>query len=76
MQHVKFYVGYMKVMLEDFELEYVDIKNNFTDWRAKKMLKEVITGDLGPFQMYKFYSLKCCNIDYPVCYVKLTLLHY
>jgi hypothetical protein len=45
----------MKVMLEVFELEYVDIENNLTNWKAKKMLKKVVTRDLTPFQMYKFY---------------------
>ncbi len=43
-------------MLEVFGLEYMDIENNLTNWKAKKMLKEVVTKDLAPFQMYKFYS--------------------
>jgi hypothetical protein len=28
----------MKVMLEVFGLEYVDIEDNLTNWKAKKML--------------------------------------
>jgi hypothetical protein len=48
-------VGYMKVMLEVFILKYVDIENKPTNWKAKKMLKKVVTKDLTPFQMYKFY---------------------
>ncbi len=55
MQYVKFYVRYMKVMLEVFGLKYVDVENNFTNWKVKEMLKEVIIGELTPFQMYKFY---------------------
>jgi hypothetical protein len=31
MQHVKFYAGYTKVMLEVFKLEYVDIEDNLTN---------------------------------------------
>jgi len=54
MQHVKFYAGYMKVMLEVFRLKYVDIEDNLTNWKAKKMLKEVFIGDLVTFEMYKF----------------------
>ncbi len=46
----------MKVMLEVFGLEYMDIEDNLANWKAKKMLKEVVTRDLAPFQMYKFYS--------------------
>jgi hypothetical protein len=45
----------MKVMLEVFGLKYVDVENNFTNWKVKEMLKEVIIGELTPFQMYKFY---------------------
>jgi hypothetical protein len=45
----------MKVMLEVFRLEYVDIEDNLTKWKAKQMSKEVVIGDLAPFQMYKFY---------------------
>jgi hypothetical protein len=39
MQHVKFYAWYMKVMLEVFGLEYVDIEDNLTNWKVKKILK-------------------------------------
>jgi hypothetical protein len=46
----------MKVILEVSGLKYVDTEDNFTNWRAKKMLKEMVIGDLAPFQMYKFYS--------------------
>jgi hypothetical protein len=56
MEHVKFYARYMKVMLEAFGLKYVDIEDNLTNWKAKKMLKEVVIGDLTTFEMYKFYS--------------------
>ncbi len=56
MQHVIFYARYMKVMLEVFGLKYVDIENNLTNWKAKKMLKEVVIGDLTTFEMYKFSS--------------------
>jgi len=44
----------MKVMLEVFGLKYVDIENNLTNWKAKKMLKEVVIQDLTTFEMYKF----------------------
>ncbi len=54
MQHVKCYAKYMKIMLEVFELKYVDIENNLTIWKAKNMLKEVVIGDLTTFEMYKF----------------------
>jgi hypothetical protein len=40
---MKFYAGYMKVMMEVFILEYVDIEDNLINWKAKKMLKEVVT---------------------------------
>ncbi len=56
MQHVKFYAWYMKVMLEVFGLEYVDIEENLNNWKAKKMLKKIATRDFTPFQMYKLYS--------------------
>jgi hypothetical protein len=46
----------MKVMLEVFGLECMDIENNLTNWKAKKMMKEVVTKNLAPFQMYKIYS--------------------
>jgi hypothetical protein len=43
-------------MLEAFGLKYVDIEYNLTNWKAKKMLKEVVIGDLTTFEMYKFSS--------------------
>jgi hypothetical protein len=46
----------MKVMLEVFGLNYVDIEDNLTNWKAKKMLKEVLIRDLPTFEMYKFSS--------------------
>jgi hypothetical protein len=55
----------MKVMLEVFGLKYVDIEDNLAKWKAKKMLKEVVTGDLTPFQMYKFYS------DFEIVYMSM-----
>jgi len=43
-------------MLEVFWLKYVDIKDNLTNWKANKMLKEVVIGNLATFEMYKFSS--------------------
>jgi hypothetical protein len=43
-------------MLEVFGLEYVDIEENLTNWKVKKMLKKMATRDFTPFQMYKLYS--------------------
>ncbi len=40
MQNVKFYAGYMKVMLEVFELEYVDIEDNLPIGRQKECWKK------------------------------------
>jgi hypothetical protein len=42
--------------LEAFGIEYEDIEVNLTNWKVKKMLKQVITKDIAPFRMYKFYS--------------------
>jgi hypothetical protein len=39
MQHVKLCVKYLKVMLEVFGLEYVDIEDNLTNCKVKKILK-------------------------------------
>ncbi len=39
-------------MLEVFGLEYVDIEENLTNWKVKKMAIR----DFTPFQMYKLYS--------------------
>jgi len=39
MQHVKLRVKYLKVVLEVFGLEYVDIEDNLTNWKVKKILK-------------------------------------
>jgi hypothetical protein len=35
-QHVKFCVGYLKVILEAFGIEYEDIEDNLTNWKVKK----------------------------------------
>ncbi len=43
-------------MLEVFGLKYVDIEDNLTNWKAEKMLKEVVIGDLRTSEMYKFSS--------------------
>jgi hypothetical protein len=33
----------------------MDIENNFTNWKVKEVLKEVVIGEFAPFQVYKFY---------------------
>ncbi len=43
-------------MLEVFGLKYVDIEDNFTNSKAKKMLNKVVIRDLPTFEMYKFSS--------------------
>jgi len=35
-QHVKFCVGYLKVILEASGIEYEDIEDNLTNWKVKK----------------------------------------
>ncbi len=46
----------IKIMLDVFKLEYKEIENNFTNWKWKKLLKEMVTKDIMSFQMHKFYS--------------------
>jgi hypothetical protein len=46
----------IKIMLDVFKLEYKEIEDNLTNWKWKKMLKEMVTKDIMPFQMHKLYS--------------------
>ncbi len=46
----------IKIIVDVFILEYKEIEDNLTNWKWKKMLKEMVTKDIMPFQMHKFYS--------------------
>jgi hypothetical protein len=41
--------GHIKIMLNVFRLDYKKIEDNFTNWKGKKMLKEMVKGDIMPF---------------------------
>jgi len=36
-------------MLDVFGLEYKKIEDSLTNWKGKKMLKEMVIGDIMPF---------------------------
>ncbi len=40
---------YMKIMFDVFGLKYKKIEDSFTNWKWKKMLKEMVTRDIMPF---------------------------
>ena len=50
-----FFSGYIKLLLDVFHIPYTDIEATLPAWRAKTMLKNAISGDLAPHQMFRFY---------------------
>ena len=45
----------MKLLLDVFHIQYTDIEATLPAWKAKTMLKNVVSGDLAPHQMFRFY---------------------
>jgi hypothetical protein len=48
--------GYLKVFLDVFQVQYETIEATLPTWRAKRLLKIVVSGDLAPHQMFRFYN--------------------
>jgi hypothetical protein len=48
--------GYMKILLRAFNIDIEDVKDKLPTWKAKSMLKQNVTSDLAPFQMFRFYQ--------------------
>ena len=42
--------------MDVFHIPYTDIEATLPAWKAKTMLKSVVSGDLAPHQMFKFYN--------------------
>ena len=45
----------MKILLDVFHIQYIDIEATLPAWKAKTMLKNVVSWDLAPHQMFRFY---------------------
>ena len=48
--------GYMKILLRAFNINIEDVENMLPTWKAKSLLKQNVTGDLAPYQMFWFYQ--------------------
>jgi hypothetical protein len=46
----------MKILLRAFNIDIEDVEDTLPVWKAKSMLKQNVTGDLAPFQMFRFYQ--------------------
>ena len=47
---------YMKILLRAFNIDIKDVENTLPAWKAKSMLKQNVTCDLAPFQMFRLYQ--------------------
>jgi hypothetical protein len=47
--------GHVKILLDLFQIDYADDVDQLTVWKAKAMLKTVVPGDLGTYQMFRFF---------------------
>ena len=48
--------GYMKILLRAFNIDIEDVENTLPAWKAKSLLKQNVTGDLTPYQIFRFYQ--------------------
>ena len=48
--------GYMKILLRAFNIDIEDVKNTLPAWKAKPLLKQNVTCDLTPYQIFRFYQ--------------------
>ena len=46
---------YIILFLDVFHIQLTDIETTFFAWRTKTMLKNAVSGDLAPHQMFRFY---------------------
>ena len=45
----------MKILLDFFQIDYAGDIDKLTVWKAKSMLKTVVPGYLGIYQIFRFY---------------------
>ena len=45
----------LKILLDVFHIQYIDIEATILAWKAKTKLKNVVSGDLAPHQMFRFF---------------------
>ena len=50
-----FHSCYIILLLDVFHIQLTDIETTFSAWRTKTMLKNAVSGDLAPHQMFRFY---------------------
>jgi hypothetical protein len=58
--------GYVKILLDLFQIDYAGDIDKLTVWKAKSMIKTVVPGDLKIYQMFRFYH-KFCITNPAVC---------
>ena len=46
----------MKILLRAFNIDIEDVENTLPAWKTKSLLKQNVTGDLTPYQMFRFYQ--------------------
>jgi hypothetical protein len=46
----------MKILLRAFNIDIEDVEDTLPVWKAKSMLKQNVTSDLAPYQMFCFYK--------------------
>lgn len=46
--------GYLKMLLDLFQVQYETFEAILPAWKAKRLLKTVVCGDLAPHQMFYF----------------------
>ena len=47
---------YLKIFSVVLQVQYETIEATLPAWRAKNLLKTVVSGDLAPHQMFRFYN--------------------
>ena len=54
--HIIVITCYLKILLSAFNIDIEDVEDKLPAWKAKSMLKQDVTSDLAPFQMFRFYN--------------------
>ena len=48
--------NYINILLRAFKIDFENMENTLSAWKGKFMLKNYVTGNVYPFQMFWFYN--------------------
>ena len=49
-------VGYMKILMDVLEIDYVEMEDTLYGWKAKSMIKSKVSTSIALYEIFAFFS--------------------